>query len=416
MTTQYRSDVDGLRGIAIIFVVLYHAFPKFVPGGFIGVDVFFVISGYLISAIIMREIEQGDFRFSDFFVRRINRIFPALILVLIAAMIAGSQMLTAIEFRRLAKHVIGGATFTSNFITMSESSYFDATAESNPLLHLWSLAIEEQFYIFWPILLFSMVKLRQNPRTSCLIIMAISFLLCLRETNISLVSSFFLPHMRVWEILMGGCLAFRAHQNQDKPSQMNLASVCGITLIVASAFIFDKKTPYPSFWALMPTTGACLMLVSGGGSVVNGFFLSNRILVYVGLISYPLYLWHWPLLTLARNALGHLPTKVAFFIVMVSLFLAAATFELLERPLRGFSKTKNAVVLFFCLLIVGLMGFSIFKSDGKPVRQLRLPTSTKLRLNQSMIGIGPRWSTGLIRAGAALSFLVIAKGMTCSLH
>ena len=203
----YRPDIDGLRAVAVLLVVGYHAFPYWLNGGFIGVDIFFVISGFLISSIIFQDLGAGSFRFTDFYGRRIRRIFPALIIVVAACLVAGWFVLLAGEYEQLGKHVAGGAGFIANFLLWNESNYFDNAAETKPLLHLWSLGVEEQFYIIWPLLLWLAWKRNFNARTMTAFIVIMSFALTIAQARTDMVAAFYSPATRFWESLCGALLA-----------------------------------------------------------------------------------------------------------------------------------------------------------------------------------------------------------------
>jgi peptidoglycan/LPS O-acetylase OafA/YrhL len=205
---KYRADIDGLRAIAVLGVVAFHAFPELLPGGFIGVDIFFVISGFLISTIIFENIEAKSFSFVDFYCRRIRRIFPALLLVIAASFAFAWFVLLPAEFKQLGKHILGGAGFFSNLLLWSESGYFDKSAEAKPLLHLWSLGIEEQFYIVWPLLLWAGWKLRINWLALIFSITVLSFFLNLHMVYADAVATFYSPLTRFWELSVGAVLAF----------------------------------------------------------------------------------------------------------------------------------------------------------------------------------------------------------------
>jgi peptidoglycan/LPS O-acetylase OafA/YrhL len=200
LQSKYRPDIDGLRAIAVISVIVFHFFPNLIRGGFIGVDIFFVISGYLISNIIFCELEQKKFRFVDFYSKRIKRIFPALLLVLTFSIILGYFILLPNEYKQLGKHIFGGATFTSNFILWNESGYFDNAAETKLLLHLWSLAVEEQFYILWPLVVCIAYHARFNFLIIILLIAAFSFGLNVRYISTDVVADFYSPITRFWEL------------------------------------------------------------------------------------------------------------------------------------------------------------------------------------------------------------------------
>lgn len=219
---KYRPDIDGLRAIAVLAVVAFHAFPNLVKGGFIGVDVFFVISGYLISTIIFENLDKGTFTFSEFYARRIKRIFPALILVLVACLIFGWFVLLADEYNQLGKHIVAGAGFISNIVFWNEAGYFDNIADTKPLLHLWSLGIEEQFYIVWPLLLWCTWKRKLNLFTITVIFAITSFVLNLKGIKQDAVATFYAPYTRFWELLTGSLLAWVAlYKNNEVANLRN---------------------------------------------------------------------------------------------------------------------------------------------------------------------------------------------------
>ncbi len=349
---DYRPDIDGLRAVAVLSVVAFHAFPEWIHGGFVGVDVFFVISGFLISTIILRSLDAGDFSFADFYARRIKRIFPALVLVLGSCLALGWALLLKDELRQLGGHTAAGAAFLSNFVLMHESGYFDTAVELKPLLHLWSLAIEEQFYLIWPLALFLAYRYRRNPLTVILVILAVSFALNAgRAGGRHAVQTFYHPLTRFWELLTGATLAWIAlHRHEafdaalrrllpqtDRQSALqDLKSVLGLGLIAAGVFLIDRNRAFPGGWALLPTLGAFLVISAGANATLNRRLLAHPALVFVGLISYPLYLWHWPLLSFARIVIGETPsTGVRVALVALSILLAFLTYRFVERPVRA---------------------------------------------------------------------------------
>jgi peptidoglycan/LPS O-acetylase OafA/YrhL len=212
---KYRPDIDGLRAVAVLAVVAFHAFPSWAKGGFIGVDVFFVISGYLISIIIFENLERGTFSFTEFYARRIRRIFPALLLVLIVCLTIGWFTLLADEYKQLGKHTVAGAGFISNFILWNEAGYFDNSAETKPLLHLWSLGVEEQFYIFWPLLLWFAWKHKFSLLTLTILVALASFVLNIKGIKHDMVATFYSPQTRFWELLCGSLLSWITVYKKD---------------------------------------------------------------------------------------------------------------------------------------------------------------------------------------------------------
>jgi len=379
--------------MAVLAVVGFHAFPDSVRGGFVGVDVFFVISGYLISSIILTGLDVGRFNFAEFYGRRIRRIFPALILVLMASIACGWVALLTDEFKQFGKHVAAGAGFISNFILWAEAGYFDKAAETKPLLHLWSLGIEEQFYIVWPLTLYLLKKGRLNFLSATLLIASASFLLNIKNVHKDMVEDFYSPATRFWELLAGATLACTILYHQDRIDRINrrmdavlkrviysapaakdghrqilhhVQSWTGFLLILFSIFFLNEKKLFPGWSALLPTTGAYLLIAAGPKAWVNNKILSNKLMVWIGIISFPLYLWHWPLLSFAHILEGGMPTgMLRTTLVFLSIFLAWLTYLCIEHPIR-FGQHKSIKVLVLCLLIVviGFGGFYINAHNG----------------------------------------------------
>lgn len=318
-------------------MLVFHAFPTLLPGGFTGVDVFFVISGFLITTIILRPLEQGTFDYRDFYARRVKRIFPALSLVLISTLVFGWFALVPGDLALLGKHTLAGAGFFSNFALWAEVDYFDKSADSKPLLHLWSLAVEEQFYMVWPALLV-VAHRRRWPLTMLLgMIAAGSFTLSIGLIDRHREAAFYLPLSRFWELILGGMLATVSVRLRLLQSAWlkHVLSIAGCGLIAAGLISIDTTRAFPGWWALLPVLGAGAFIAAGPSGVVNRFALSSRPAVWMGLISYPLYLWHWPLLVLARMRAGDEPTvQVRVVVLAASVALALLTYLLLERPIR----------------------------------------------------------------------------------
>lgn len=378
----YRPDIDGLRAIAVLAVVLFHAFPALLPGGFIGVDIFFIISGYLIGRIIMGEMAEQRFSFARFYGRRIRRIFPALTLVLISCSVAGWFVLFADEFKMLGRHLVAGAGFVSNLLLWSEVGYFDTAADTKPLLHLWSLGIEEQFYIFWPILLLLAQRWRQSAWRWALLLGGLSFLLNVALVHRYPTATFYSPASRVWELLMGSLLAYLTLHGQTlsgllrgQPSpaaplsaqRANLYSVLGMALLVAGLVWITRARAFPGWWALLPTSGALLLIAAGPQAFCNRYLLAQRPLVWIGLISYPLYLWHWPLLSFAHILHAAQPApEIRAAAVLLALMLAWLTYRLVERPLRSGRHTVAALSV--VMTLVALAGGWLASQAGLPQR------------------------------------------------
>lgn len=375
----------------MLSVVIYHAFPKFIRGGFIGVDIFFVISGFLISTIIFGSLERNSFNFIEFYSRRIKRIFPALLLVLTASFVFGWFALLADEYKQLGKHIAGGAGFISNFLFWKESGYFDNAAETKPLLHLWSLGIEEQFYIVWPLLLWLAWKKRFNLLTITILVAVISFALNISKVHSDAVAAFYSPQTRFWELLVGSVLAYMTmHRRSLSPkfkhkldmwlgqiiyaqapeangkTLHNVQSLLGAFLILAGLLIITKERHFPGWWAVVPTLGALLIISAGVHSWFNRVVLSNRVLVWFGLISFPLYLWHWPLLSFVRIIESGTPSRqIRIAAVLISIALAWLTYKFIEKPIRfGKHGKAKTITLFLLMIAVSCAGYNGFKNDG----------------------------------------------------
>ena len=406
---KYRPDIDGLRAIAVLAVVAFHAFPNWIRGGFIGVDIFFVISGYLISTIIFENLDKGTFSFSEFYARRITRIFPALLLVLVACLTFGWFVLLADEYKQLGKHTAGGAGFVSNFLLWNEAGYFDNSAETKPLLHLWSLGIEEQFYILWPLLLWFFWKRNFNLFIITIAVAIASFILNIEGVKHDMVATFYSPQSRFWELLSGSLLAWLTLYKKDKfthfkneiddffysiiyshkresngKTLVNVFSFVGFFLLVYGFWRINKELNFPGTWALVPVLGAVLIISAGTNSWVNRIILSNKVLVWFGLISFPLYLWHWPLLSFARIIEGEVPSpSIQISAVILSILLSWLTYRLVERPIR-FGKQSNAkvTILVVLMITVGYIGYNTYKRDGLSFR-LKNMTNEKLLIKRN---------------------------------
>lgn len=389
----YRADIDGLRAVAVMAVIAFHAFPNSLRGGFAGVDVFFVISGFLISTIILENLDRGTFSFRVFYQRRIRRIFPALALVMLASYAFGWFALLGDEFMQLGKHVAASAGFVSNFALWGEAGYFDNSAETKPLLHLWSLAIEEQFYIVWPLIVFCCWWDRRLMAAMLAVLVATSFTLNATGIATDSVATFFSPLTRAWELLSGGALAWSARTIGRHgglaaalaafPLTRTLSafhvrrhrdalSLLGLMLIVFSFFGLHEGKSFPGFWAIPPVLGAVCTIAAGAGALLNRLVLSHPLMVGVGLISYPLYLWHWPILSFARIVESEVPSVGARLLaIMASVLLAWVTYRAIERPLRhgahGFAK---ALMLVVAMVAVGALGLDTYAHDGYATRAM----------------------------------------------
>ena len=376
-TLKYRSDIDGLRALAVLSVVIYHVSPQSLPGGFLGVDIFFVISGYLISLIVFREQAAGTFSFADFYARRVRRLFPALAVVLLATIVFGAFALFADEYQRLGKHASSAIAFMLNFQLMGEAGYFDVASDSKPLLHLWSLSVEEQFYLVWPTLLVILggFRLRIGLVIGILIVGSFAFATYLASRNPATL--YFHPLARFWELLLGAALAYSHHRfginalptRIDQQWMRHLLSCAGLAAIFSALFLFNGKAPHPGTLTLLPLLGVVLLIASGG-SAVGGRFLALKPIVWIGLISYPLYLWHWPLLSYIRIMESGAPTKALLWTgAGAAVLLATLTYRFIEQPLRHPRRVRPALVgLGSTMVVLLLTSFSLVASDGLPDR------------------------------------------------
>ena len=346
----YRPDVDGLRAVAVLAVLAFHAFPQSAPGGFAGVDVFFVISGFLITGIILDGLQDGRFSFADFYWRRVRRIFPALILVLAASLALGWLLLLPDEYMQLGKHVAAGAGFVANIVYWREAGYWDPAAELKPLLHLWSLGVEEQYYLVWPLLLFLFRRDPKRMLAMMAVLTVLSFGANVWLTGTRPSAAFYLPVTRFWELLAGGLLAFFASR---KTNHQDVKAAAGAALLVATFLLLHGQRDFPGWWALLPVMGTALLVSAGPAAWINRRLLGNRVMVYAGLISYPLYLWHWPLLSYARIAHGgEPPAALRWALLAAAVLLSVLTYELVEKKIRFAKRPSMRRVSFPALAAV----------------------------------------------------------------
>lgn len=372
---RYRGDIDGLRALAVLGVVIYHAFPWALPGGFSGVDIFFVISGYLISGILYKGHRDRNFSYREFYARRIRRLFPALITVLLLCLAYGWLVLLPDEYEQLGKHVSAGTVFAQNFVFWKESGYFDKAAELKPLLHLWSLAVEEQFYIVFPLLL---VLLWKKPRIllpSMIILLIASFVGNMVMSLQSPETDFYLTPYRGWEFLGGSLLAWwhydRGHE-EEVPRYREALSWVGALLLGLGMGLLEKHQPYPGWRAILPVAGTLLLMEGGKGAWVNRKILSHPAVVWVGLISYPLYLFHWPALSFVHIVKGEkAPAAMIWAALGVALLLTLLTYYFIEKRIRHHKSLKTVPLLVTAFLLTGILG-SLAWADIVKARSHRL--------------------------------------------
>ncbi|MBA3936051.1 MAG: acyltransferase [Planctomycetes bacterium] len=372
----YRRDIDGLRAVSVLAVVVCHAFPEVLGGGFVGVDIFFVISGFLITGIIASGLDDGRFSLLGFYRRRMHRLLPALITVLAACLAFGQLYLMSDEFRQLGTHTLAGALFVQNLVLWSEGGYFEVAATAKPLLHLWSLAIEEQFYLAFPLILIAMRRCALPLRAGIVILGALSFACNVTLVELQPTAVFYGAGTRAWELFAGGALALIPAMSWPlsvrrlvEPLARHLTSLCGLALIGYALCALDGNLGYPGWWATVPVLGALLTIAAGPEALPGRWLLGNPTAVAIGRISYPLYLWHWPLLSLWSivEPDDHAVSS-RLILVAAAVVLAAVTQHLVERRLRFSPDWRVTTALGAALGVVAVLGL-LAAHGAIPARQ-----------------------------------------------
>ena len=348
---KYLPHLDGQRAVAIISVLIFHFGFSFGNGGFIGVDVFFVISGYLITSIINHEVTQNHFSLINFYLKRVRRIFPSFLLVTIATLLIGFFVLTNEEFEYLGQSTVKATLFWSNVWLKKQAGYFDINSDLKPFLHYWSLALEEQFYFIWPVLLTLLVKLK-NKKNFILVLFILtlfSFSYNIYLTPLDPSSSFYLLGSRFWQLSLGGVLGILSINIENKVLN-EFFSLIGLSLILYGTYCFSKSTIFPGWAALIPTFGAILIITIKNRSCLNNYLLCNPFMTSVGKISYPLYLWHWPIVYYLRITTHLKPTLVQTSMgILLSFILAYLTTNFFEVKFRKLSPRSTKI--YFLILI-----------------------------------------------------------------
>ncbi len=403
----WRNDITGLRALAVIPVVLYHAFPNLIPGGFFGVDIFFVISGYLISGIIFKGLIKQNFSYKEFYVKRIKRIIPNLILLLVFVLLIGLFYLTAWEYRVIGKQVYASGLFIQNFRLLKDIGYFTDEALRQPLLHLWSLAIEEQFYIVFPIICTVLFKRFQSVKVLSITTISIvigSLAFCFfsgqgRDFN------FYFPLTRFWELGFGITLALaekfyafdfgKIHKNVR-----HVLSLIGFSMIIIPMMTVDATTVHPGGITLLPVLGAVFLIASYPDALINRYLLCWRPMTFVGLISYSLYLWHWPFLAFLFICYPEATNEWKAIMLMSSVLVSSLIYLVVENPIRRSIKiggVKTEIACLWLLVAVVLVGVGVRKFDGFPEREfgyvanpqkIRDPGDWRFYVDEPSIGYG----------------------------
>lgn len=373
---KYRAEIDGLRALAVVPVIFFHAGFELFKGGFVGVDVFFVISGYLITSIIISEMNTGKFSISNFYERRARRILPALFFVMLFSIIPALIWLSPGDLKDFGQSLISTATFSSNILFWLERGYFGTALELKPLLHTWSLAVEEQYYILFPIFLIFTWSMGLKRISLILIVI---FLFSLSLAHIASVygiydrvitGSFYLIPTRAWELLLGVFVAIYFNQKKFSTSQSlnEFISLAGLIMIIYSIIYFDKDTPFPSIYTLIPTLGTAMIIISAFPNTTVNKILSIKQFVFLGLLSYSAYLWHQPIFAFSRHIYSNEIHEMVFFVLsIVSIFFAYFSWKFVEKPFRNKSRFSQKGVFMFSLggmLVFTIIGTILSLSNG----------------------------------------------------
>ncbi len=363
---NYRSDINALRALSIIFVVLYHFKVPFFNGGFIGVDVFFVISGYLMTKVIFHRLAHHSFKLSDFYIDRAFRIIPALTFVCISYLIIGWFLLYPLEYKQLAKEIVAAITFSSNFLYFEQSGYFDPTAEKLYLLHAWSLAVEWQFYIVYPILIILLAKLFRLDRVKYLLatLCFASFVSAIMLVQTAPTFSFYLLPTRAWEMLIGGLIfLFPIAIQEEKRKYVQFSALLGL---FASVALLDSKMAWPGGFALFPVLSACLFIIASSQETLVS---KNSTLSFLGKSSYSIYLWHWPIYVLmAHQGYSH-QTLVICIAITLSIAFGYVSYRAIETYFITFKKenlhNKKKIISALCLLLTVIFPSIFIYTDSR---------------------------------------------------
>jgi peptidoglycan/LPS O-acetylase OafA/YrhL len=412
VTAGHRRDIDGLRAVAILPVMLYHARVAGFGGGFVGVDVFFVISGYLITGLIVRDLDEGRFSLAEFWLRRARRILPAVTVMMAVGLAIGWFVLLPGDYQAAARSAFHQSFFISNYYFWRKTGYFFESAETMPFLHTWSLSVEEQFYVVYPLLLLVLTRVARAHRTAILgALLMLSLGLSIWRLGRSPEEAFYLAHLRAWELLVGAVTASLAWDIGTRwsppPIVREAASIAGLIAIACSVALIDRNTPFPGLAALGPCLGAALVIWANGyGPTAAGRLLGCRPFVAIGVVSYSLYLWHWPLLVYANySSIDGRSTSFLLGVLLASAAVAWASYRWVETPIRRravlASTWRFVPAAATAVAIVAATGDAIARADGAPSRlapdvyaayreALVLPSDcTSVRLSLGVTACGP---------------------------
>ena len=360
---QYKPELDGLRAVAVVCVLLFHGGFEALEGGFVGVDIFFVLSGYLITSILLKEIRSGEFSYSGFYERRIRRLVPPVIPVLLFTGFASGVLLASQQFESMIKSTLSALGMVSNWFFLSSVDYFDGPGETTPLLHTWSLSIEEQFYLLFPVML--VVALRRFPRyvvACCVTLLLTSLLLSVWLVNSGHIdNAFYASPARFWELLVGSLLATLGWGKVCSRAKANLREVAGAALIGLAVFTYSPATLFPGLSALLPTLGAAMIITAAGKGTLVSPILKLKPVVWVGLISYALYLWHWPFLVFLRIIEPNASWALICAVLMLSVLCAALSRWFIELPVRSrrILKGRRTVFAFGVVFAVSVLAVTL---------------------------------------------------------
>ncbi len=389
--STFRRDIDGLRALAVLLVIAHHVAPTQLTGGFVGVDVFFVISGFLITRLIDSAMYSGEFEYVEFLWKRCRRILPSLLVVLVGTLLMGACVLTGPELVSLARHVVAGSLFSSNLLLWNEVGYFDTTALAKPLLHLWSLGVEEQFYLVWPLFLTVLPLNRRIRLLSVAVLVALSLMISESLAYSDPSQGFYMLHSRAWELGVGGLIALAGPMipaTWTLPLMLrgplrSIISAAGLTMILVTAMHIDAVSSWPGITALSPVLGTVLVIVAGPDALLNRTLLSMRPAQWLGQRSYALYLWHWPpiaflhILAAERNVPESVQVWIAALLMLPALALAHATLHHVERPVRELTArieersrilVRHLLPFGVAIAVLAMTAHTVMRSHGIPSR------------------------------------------------